>query len=317
VIDLCSSSEEEASPPPSTPAWAEEQLLSLVGDRCATLVRHCCSLTEAAHVSAALLPTLSPAGGGGAFLAALLGRLGLAPVKKAKEAARAAPPAGPRTAQSYVVLLSVASPDLFAVSVLSAADYDAGGAAADARAALDADLASRGVFASETVGGLLAAAGADGRNRVGWGERNCSVYVGFVEALAGLANVAPALVHVVGVSQYNLANLAVQQQNARETAKSTYASVDALVAANVPPRVAGKLAPFQREGVMFALRREGRAFIADEMGLGKTIQSIAVVAAYPEDWPVLVVTPSGARCVQEREEERSECGGGPRAKRAQ
>ena len=29
---------------------------------------------------------------------------------------------------------------------------------------------------------------------------------------------------------------------------------------------------FQREGVMFALRHDGRALIADDMGLGKTVQ---------------------------------------------
>ena len=78
------------------------------------------------------------------------------------------------------------------------------------------------------------------------------------------------------------------------------------------------LYPFQREGVMFALQRNGRALIAyicssllglaaygsgtqlplslplsrDEMGLGKTLQAIAVAAYYKEDWPVLVVAPS-------------------------
>lgn len=33
------------------------------------------------------------------------------------------------------------------------------------------------------------------------------------------------------------------------------------------------LAPFQKQGVEFVLKKEGRAMIADEMGLGKTIQA--------------------------------------------
>ena len=33
-----------------------------------------------------------------------------------------------------------------------------------------------------------------------------------------------------------------------------------------------RLLPFQREGVAFALSKEGRACICDEMGLGKTLQ---------------------------------------------
>lgn len=63
----------------------------------------------------------------------------------------------------------------------------------------------------------------------------------------------------------------------------------------LPYRLYSALAPFQREGVAFALNNDGKVFIADEMGLGKTIQAIAVAAAYSHDWPVLVVCPSGAK----------------------
>ena len=38
--------------------------------------------------------------------------------------------------------------------------------------------------------------------------------------------------------------------------------------------------PFQRAGVQFALRREGRTLLADEMGVGKTVQAIAVASCY-------------------------------------
>ncbi|CAN0433075.1 unnamed protein product, partial [Ectocarpus sp. 13 AM-2016] len=40
----------------------------------------------------------------------------------------------------------------------------------------------------------------------------------------------------------------------------------------VPECIRKHLAPFQKQGVEFVLKKEGRAMIADEMGLGKTIQ---------------------------------------------
>ena len=36
------------------------------------------------------------------------------------------------------------------------------------------------------------------------------------------------------------------------------------------------LLPFQRDGVLFGLRRGGRVLIGDEMGVGKTLQGIAL-----------------------------------------
>ncbi|CAM9872577.1 unnamed protein product [Discosporangium mesarthrocarpum] len=63
----------------------------------------------------------------------------------------------------------------------------------------------------------------------------------------------------------------------------------------VPKCMLDTLAPFQKEGVEFVLRKGGRAMIADEMGLGKTIQAIACAAAYRSDWPLLVIAPSSAR----------------------
>lgn len=97
-------------------------------------------------------------------------------------------------------------------------------------------------------------------------------------------------------------------------------SVVAVQLDKIPVGLLNALYPFQREGVMFALQRNGRALIAyvcfsllgsgcvhglalnslslslslsrDEMGLGKTLQAIAVAAYYKEDWPVLVVAPS-------------------------
>uniref|UniRef100_A0A1A8V380 Zinc finger RANBP2-type containing 3 n=1 Tax=Nothobranchius furzeri TaxID=105023 RepID=A0A1A8V380_NOTFU len=63
----------------------------------------------------------------------------------------------------------------------------------------------------------------------------------------------------------------------------------------LPPRLLQRLMPFQREGVEFALSRNGRCMIADEMGLGKTVQAIAVAYAYRQEWPLLVVVPSSLK----------------------
>lgn len=56
-----------------------------------------------------------------------------------------------------------------------------------------------------------------------------------------------------------------------------------------------RLLPFQREGVAFAVLKEGRCAIADEMGLGKTVQAIASMAYFQTDWPLLIVCPASVR----------------------
>ena len=63
----------------------------------------------------------------------------------------------------------------------------------------------------------------------------------------------------------------------------------------VPSLIANSLAPFQRISCAFAIERGGTAFLCDEMGLGKTVQSISIMSAFCRDWPLLIVTPSGAR----------------------
>ncbi|KAM8934000.1 DNA annealing helicase and endonuclease ZRANB3 [Pelodytes ibericus] len=63
----------------------------------------------------------------------------------------------------------------------------------------------------------------------------------------------------------------------------------------LPDRLRERLLPFQKEGVRFALQREGRCMIADEMGLGKTIQAIAVAYVYRNEWPMLIVVPSSLK----------------------
>ncbi len=48
----------------------------------------------------------------------------------------------------------------------------------------------------------------------------------------------------------------------------------------MPHHLGQALMPFQRAGVQFALRREGRTLLADEMGVGKTVQAIAIASCY-------------------------------------
>ncbi|XP_030642537.1 SWI/SNF-related matrix-associated actin-dependent regulator of chromatin subfamily A-like protein 1 [Chanos chanos] len=55
------------------------------------------------------------------------------------------------------------------------------------------------------------------------------------------------------------------------------------------------LMPFQRDGVNFAVSRDGRLLLADDMGLGKTVQAICIAAYYRKEWPLLVVAPSSVR----------------------
>ncbi|XP_036742539.2 DNA annealing helicase and endonuclease ZRANB3 isoform X2 [Manis pentadactyla] len=63
----------------------------------------------------------------------------------------------------------------------------------------------------------------------------------------------------------------------------------------LPDKLRAKLLPFQKDGITFALRRNGRCMVADEMGLGKTIQAIAIAYFYKEEWPLLIVVPSSLR----------------------
>ncbi|CAL5220539.1 g2574 [Coccomyxa viridis] len=68
--------------------------------------------------------------------------------------------------------------------------------------------------------------------------------------------------------------------------------VEGKIAQWIDPETWQKLYNFQKEGVRFALRHNGRALIADDMGTGKTVQAICVAACYNVEWPLLIVCPS-------------------------
>ncbi|XP_034742420.1 SWI/SNF-related matrix-associated actin-dependent regulator of chromatin subfamily A-like protein 1 isoform X3 [Etheostoma cragini] len=64
---------------------------------------------------------------------------------------------------------------------------------------------------------------------------------------------------------------------------------------SIDPSLTCSLMPFQREGVNFAVSKQGRLLLADDMGLGKTVQAICIAAYYRSEWPLLVVAPSSVR----------------------
>ena len=77
----------------------------------------------------------------------------------------------------------------------------------------------------------------------------------------------------------------------RNFLKSIEQAVDEEIAINIRPSFLDQLKNFQKEGVRFVIRRNGRALIGDEMGCGKTIQAIAVMEHYQQHWPALILLP--------------------------
>lgn len=78
--------------------------------------------------------------------------------------------------------------------------------------------------------------------------------------------------------------------------KQEKAQEDKIINLNMPEG----LYPFQREGVAFMERANGKALIADEPGLGKTIESLAWLYCHPELRPALIVVPACLKLNWER-----------------
>lgn len=60
----------------------------------------------------------------------------------------------------------------------------------------------------------------------------------------------------------------------------------------IKQEISNVLLPFQREGVILGLKRNGRVLLADEMGLGKTYQALAITSYYELEWPMLIIAPA-------------------------
>ena len=64
---------------------------------------------------------------------------------------------------------------------------------------------------------------------------------------------------------------------------------------DLPKGLLKALYRFQKQGIIFGIKKFSRLLIADEMGVGKTVQAIGLSSLYQKDWPVLVICPSSLK----------------------
>ena len=64
---------------------------------------------------------------------------------------------------------------------------------------------------------------------------------------------------------------------------------------DLPKSLYKSLYRFQKQGIIFGIKKFSRLLIADEMGVGKTVQAISLSSLYQKDWPVLVICPSSLK----------------------
>ncbi|KAF0972784.1 hypothetical protein FDP41_009033 [Naegleria fowleri] len=62
-----------------------------------------------------------------------------------------------------------------------------------------------------------------------------------------------------------------------------------------PKYVYSKLRPFQKQGIAFAVKRDGKVLFGDEMGVGKTLQGFSTMYYFKQDWPLLIICPSSLK----------------------
>jgi hypothetical protein len=112
--------------------------------------------------------------------------------------------------------------------------------------------------------------------------------------LAGFVDAHPT-VYVDERARALLGELQSEHERAAATVALSYAE-DAEIG-ELP--LGGRLHPFQRAGVRYALERR-RTFIADEQGLGKTVQALATLES-DDAFPAVVLCPASMKLTWERE----------------
>ena len=113
------------------------------------------------------------------------------------------------------------------------------------------------------------------------------------EALQAFVDEHPAIA-VEPAAREQLDELLAEHARASATVALSYAED-----AELDVELGGKLHPFQRAGVRYALERR-RTFIADEQGLGKTVQALATLEV-DDAFPAVVVCPASMKLMWERE----------------
>jgi len=82
----------------------------------------------------------------------------------------------------------------------------------------------------------------------------------------------------------------IEEKEAEAVTMSTATSADLTV-----PGLQGELMPFQKAGVAYIEKTNGKVLLADEMGLGKTVQALAWLQLHPEIRPAVIICPASLK----------------------
>ena len=100
---------------------------------------------------------------------------------------------------------------------------------------------------------------------------------------------------------YDIIKFLNQPDNNSKSKKVTYIidytedSINSPKLNDLPKTLLKNLYRFQKQGIIFGIKKFSRLLIADEMGVGKTVQAIGLSCLYQKDWPVLVICPSSLK----------------------